>query len=180
MSNIIDQLHLDHVNVSKVLNLLTQQHKIMQTDEAPDYVLISYILNYFHNYPDHIHHPKENAVFEEYLKHHDESQDTLRALMVEHKDMAQLTRDLREIIDSVLDGAIVAKDSLVQQLADFIDRQQQHMDTEEGRVFPLLRKTLTSNDFQRIDANLPPKEDPLFGEVVQKQYEALYQHIINM
>ena len=180
MYNIIDQLHLDHINVSKVLNLLTQQYKIMQTDEAPDYILISDILDYFHNYPDHIHHPKENAVFEEYLKHHDESQDTLRELMVEHKDMARLTRDLREIIDSVLDGAMVAKDSLVQQLADFIDRQQRHMDTEEGRVFPLLREKLTSSDFQRIDANLPPKEDPLFGEVVQKQYEALYQHIINL
>ena len=68
MYNIIDQLHLDHINVSKVLNLLTQQYEIMQTDEAPDYILISDILDYFHNYPDYIHHPKENAVFEEYLK----------------------------------------------------------------------------------------------------------------
>ena len=180
MYNIIDQLHLDHINVSKVLNLLDQQCQIMQTDEAPDYLLISDILNYFHNYPDRIHHPKENAVFEEFLKHHDEIQDTLHDLMAEHRDMVRMTRDLQDVVDSILDGAMVAKDSLVQQLADFMDRQKRHMDTEEGRVFPLLREKLTSADFQNIDNNLPPKEDPLFGEVVQKQYAALYHHIITL
>ena len=99
MYNIIDQLHLDHINVSKVLNLLDQQCQIMQTDEAPDYLLISDILNYFHNYPDRIHHPKENAVFEEFLKHHDEIQDTLHDLMAEHRDMVRMTRDLQDVVD---------------------------------------------------------------------------------
>ncbi len=180
MYNIIDQLHRDHINVSKVLNLLNQQYEIMRTDEAPDYILLSDILDYFRNYPDHIHHPKENAVFEEFLKHHNEIQDTFRELMKEHQDMARMTHDLQEIINSVLDGAMVAKDDLVQRLDDFIDCQKRHMDTEESRVFPLLRKKLTSSDFQSIEANLPPKEDPLFGEVVKKRYEALYQHIVNL
>lgn len=180
MHDLIDQLHLEHVNFTKVLNLLTQQYELICSEEAPDYVLTAEILDYIHNYPDRIHHPMENAVFKEFLKTNTEIQETLSELMGEHQAITQMTRHLREIIDGILDGALISKEDLIQQLNNYIERQRRHMDIEETHIFPLLREKLNSIDLQRITASLSSKDDPLFGESVKEGYEALYRLIVNL
>ncbi len=180
MHNLIDQLHLDHINFSKVLNLLTQQYELICSEEAPDYVLTAKILDYIHNYPDRIHHPMENAIFKEFLKTNTEIQEKLSELMREHQEITQMTHHLKEIIDGILDGALISKEELIQQLNHYIERQRCHIDTEESHVFPVLQEKLNSIDLQRVTASLSSKDDPLFGESVKQGYEALYRLIIDL
>jgi hemerythrin-like domain-containing protein len=177
MTNVIDQLHADHINIAKVIDLLKKQYEEMSSDGSPDFTLMLDILDYIHSYPDYIHHPKENAVFKVYLEHHDELQDTIVHLMKEHQEMGEKTRKLYDEIDGILNDSMVDKVELENKIAEFITQQMQHMDTEEGKVFPTLRETLTADEFELIETELPSKEDPLFGEVVQKRFEALYEHI---
>ena len=180
MKNVIDQLHADHINIAKVIDLLKKQYEEMSGDGSPDFNLMLDILDYIHSYPDYIHHPKENVVFKVYLEHHDDLQKTIDHLLKEHQEMGEKTRDLYDDIDGILNDSMVDKLELENKIADFIKQQMQHMDTEEGKVFPTLRETLTEDEFERIENELPSKEDPLFGEVVQKRFEALYEHITRM
>ena len=180
MKNVIDQLHADHINIAKVIDVLKQQYEEMSGGGSPDFTLMLDILDYIHSYPDYIHHPKENVVFKVYLERHDELQDTIAHLLKEHQEMGEKTRDLYDDIDGILNDSMVDKQVLENKIAGFIKQQMQHMDTEEGKVFPTLRETLTKNDFELIESELPSKEDPLFGEVVQKRFEALYEHITHM
>lgn len=180
MSNVIDQLHADHINIAKVIDLLKKQYEQMNGDGSPDFSLMLDILDYIHSYPDYIHHPRENVVFKVYLEQHDELQETIAELMKEHKEMAERTRDLYEEIDGILNDSMVDKQELKNKIATFIQQQMQHMDTEEGAVFPTLRTVLTPEEFDRIETELPSREDPLFGDVVQKRFEALYEHITHM
>lgn len=180
MSNVIDQLHADHINIAKVIDLLKKQYEEMSGDGSPDFSLMLDILDYIHSYPDYIHHPKENIVFKVYLENHDEFKETIESLLKEHKEMAERTQDLYEEIDGILNDTMVDKEELKKKIAAYIQQQMQHMDMEESTVFPNLRTVLTQQDFTRIETELPSTEDPVFGEVVQKRFEALYEHITHM
>ncbi len=94
MTNVIDQLHADHINIAKVIDLLKKQYEEMSGDGSPDFNLMLDILDYIHSYPDYIHHPKENVVFKVYLEHHDDLQETIDHLLKEHQEMGEKTRDL--------------------------------------------------------------------------------------
>jgi hemerythrin-like domain-containing protein len=180
MAHVIDELHADHLNLVKIIQLLKRQYETMRKDETPDFNLMLDIMDYIHSYPDYIHHPRENVVFKVYLEHHTEMQDKIKALMEEHLEIAEATRDLYDAIDGILNDSLVDKEELETQIGAFLKQQMRHMDSEEAEVFPMLRNTLNEQDLQRIDAELPAEDDPLFGEVVKKRYEALYQHITNL
>lgn len=177
MTTVMDQLHADHINIARVIDLLKHQYEEMRRDGSPDFNLMLDIMDYIHSYPDYVHHPKENVVFKVYLEHHKEMRDTVQALMIEHQEMVQKTHDLQDAIDGILNDSLVDKAELELQLAEFIAQQTRHMDTEEAKVFPMLRDTLNKEDLARIEAELPTEQDPLFGEVVRERFEALYQHI---
>jgi hypothetical protein len=44
-------------------------------------------------------------------------------------------------------------------------------------VYPLIRETLTKDDWARIETIIPPLEDPVFGQRTSTDYERLYREI---
>ena len=179
--NIIDELHNDHRRLSKILKLLAHQLELLKSDGSPDYILLQDILDYIENYPEFVHHPREDAVFKAFLERHDELQETINNLLLEHQEMEHMTKELREEVDGIARNALVVnKKMLEQQLLKYLKRQMHHMNTEESKVFPVLQQKLTADDLRRILENLPAKEEPLFGEVVEQRYNTLYKHIIRL
>jgi hemerythrin-like domain-containing protein len=183
MSNIdiLDELLDEHRRLGKILKLLAHQLELLKGDGSPDYILLQDILDYIENYPEFVHHPREDAVFKAFFGRHDELQETLNNLLHEHDEMKRMTKELREEVDGIARNALVIpKKALEQQLLKYLERQLQHMNIEETKVFPVLQQKLTADDLQRIVENLPSKEDPLFGEVVEQRYNTLYKHIIRL
>ena len=179
--DIIDDLRDDHRRLSEILKLLAHQLELLKSDGSPDYILLQDILDYIENYPEFVHHPREDAVFKAFLEHHDELRETINNLLIEHHDMELMTKELREEIDGIARNALVInKETLERQLLKYLECQTQHMNTEESKVFPVLQQKLTADDLQRIVENLPSKKDPLFGEVVERRYHTLYKHIIRL
>jgi hemerythrin-like domain-containing protein len=179
--DILEELRVEHRRLGKILKLLSHQLELLQNDGSPDYILLQDILDYIENYPEFIHHPREDAVFKAFFDCHDELQQTIDNLLLEHTEMKRMTKELREEIDGIARNALVIpKKALEQQLLKYLERQMQHINTEETKVFPVLRQKLTTDDLQRIVENLPSKEDPLFGEGVEQRYNTLYQHIIRL
>jgi hemerythrin-like domain-containing protein len=179
--DILDELRGEHRRLGKILKLLSHQLELLKSDGSPDYILLQDILDYIENYPEFVHHPREDAVFKAFLGRHDELQPIIDNLLVEHEEMKRMTKELREEIDGIARNALVIpKKALEQQLLKYLERQIHHINIEETKVFPVLQQELTADDLQRIVENLPSKEDPLFGEVVQQRYNTLYQHIIRL
>jgi len=177
MSDVIDTLQTEHRNLRSLLELLQEQTDILASGERPDFDLLLDILDYIANYPDVIHHPKEDAVFRVYRERSDQGADTIDALMREHDTLRSMTKELRDALSGVDQDAFVPREKLEQQCRAYIDLQRRHMAIEESAVFPLVRRALKSADWKRIEADIPLKADPLFGEEVQDEYRALYDRI---
>ena len=63
----------------------------------------------------------------------------------------------------------------------FIALQQQHLDYEESTIFPLLRRSLTEDDWRHLEHNWMhmTEDDPLFGREVKERYQDLAAQLLS-
>ena len=64
MSNIIQILLEEHRNIDKLLLVLEHELEVFDRSEEPDYEILQAVIQYFQDYPENCHHPKEDMVFE--------------------------------------------------------------------------------------------------------------------
>ena len=64
MSRIIQILLEEHRNIDKLLLVLEQELEVFDHSEVPDYEILQAVIQYFQDYPESYHHPKEDMVFE--------------------------------------------------------------------------------------------------------------------
>ena len=63
MSDVIRQLHRDHMNMGWLLRLLDQQIAALDSTSTPDYALLEDVMHYMIHYADEYHHAKEDLLF---------------------------------------------------------------------------------------------------------------------
>jgi len=180
MHRILAELHQDHVNLSRLLNVLERELYVFRRQGTPDYPLMLDVVDYVENYPDLIHHPREDIIFKVYLERGRKGEETLLRLMDEHQVLVRLSRDMRNLLEQLVQGSIIPRRMLEDAVADYLIRQRGHLDAEEGDVFALLNRALKAEDWERIAQSIPSAADPLFGEQVNQRYRAIFRQILAM
>ena len=61
---LMDELRLDHRNMAIVLNIMEGLVEEMEAGKDPDLELLEEIMRYMTIYPDAVHHPKEDVMYE--------------------------------------------------------------------------------------------------------------------
>ena len=64
MPKIIDILLEEHQNIEKLLLVLEHELEIFDSGGRPDYEILQTMIQYFQDYPESCHHPKEEMIFE--------------------------------------------------------------------------------------------------------------------
>jgi hemerythrin-like domain-containing protein len=178
MTNVLDKLHEDHKNFTKLLNYLEQQLKLLKDCERLDLELILKALQYMKEYPDLVHHPLEDVIFKYFIEHHGKAQNDLKALLQEHSEMPELTNRLIEMIQGALSDLPQNRQELCTNLQTYLVKQKEHLNHEEEHVYPVIRDTMTDQEWQNIDSSLENVSDPLFGKKVVKNYQALLHQVV--
>lgn len=180
MASIMEQLHQDHRNLARVLALIEQQLLILRRAGEPDLALLNDALDYVEHYPDLIHHPREDLLFERYLaRPRAPARHAVESLLAEHQELKAMTQALRSALEAVLQDTPLEREPLVAQLEAYVERQRRHIDTEEAEVFPLLLRELDEADWRAAEEVLAERSDPLFGGERDRPYEALYQRLLD-
>ena len=177
MATIIDQLETDHRNVAEILKILSVELDTIKRVEDPDYPLIDMILDYLLTYPDLVHHPKEDVIYQMLLRSQPDLRETLDNLEVEHEVLASLTREFADLVRDVVAGALVERETLVDLGDNFIKFYRDHMLGENAGVFVLAREHLTPADFHLAAAEFHPCSDPLFGHTTEERFARLLYRI---
>ena len=68
MKNILNKLHNDHINFSKLLAFLEKQHHLLEDCIRSDLSSTLDAIKYMKEYPDYVHHPLENIVLNIFLR----------------------------------------------------------------------------------------------------------------
>ncbi len=168
----LHELHQEHLNIAKLLDLLRQQLFAIRAEKPVRYRLLKDILGYLSEVADQYHNPQEDLIYDYYLKFRCTDDQVSSRLKAEHERVVSTGQELTAMVDMILMDAVIPLDQLTAKLEAFIVLQQCHMDYEESEVFPLLRTKLTEDDWRHLEQNWRSKkaEDPLFGRVVAERY----------
>ena len=178
VATLLQTLHEDHKNYAVLLNLLSAEADKLEHGDEPDFVRMYDIANYMVSYPDTYHHPHEELIFD-VLKALDHGcAAEVKRLYDEHKQLASTGLALKDALTGVINGAIIPLDMVLNNARAYTGLLWKHMDLEEGTIFPKAKSTLEETEWRMIDDNIAQVEDPLFGGVVQTQFEKLYEGII--
>ncbi len=175
---IIAELHQDHINLDKLLVLLRSKVEKMKEGEHPNFNLIGDVVSYISGYADGFHHPREDKIYE-YFMGRDSKLDTLLSnCEKEHADLRQSSTSLQEAIDGVLHDAVIPMEEFAELLEDFVLRQTNHLNLEEGDIFPKINAVAGAKDWDYLAEQLPKPEDPLFGARLAQEFTDLYKELI--
>ena len=169
------ELHQDHIHLSRLLKMLDRHVKLLQNDGDPDFIMMIDIVEYIRNYSDFHHHPKEDHVYKVYKSSSDEATHIVDGLLNEHQQIPKVTIAFQQLLDGALNGSIIiSRAELSERISNFIDIQINHLNIEEEQLFPLINKMMTSSDWAEVEAQIKDKDDPLFGNKVEKGFEDLH------
>lgn len=178
MPSPLDGLRRDHANMRSVLMLVSHQLDHLETAGAADYVLLANALYYMRKFPSHVHHPKEDLVFERLAERDPVWKGEVAKLLAQHREIYALEEELLERCLDSPPGGSEAVGELLERGRRYLQLQRQHSETEERLLFPQAEVALTPKDWAAIAGRIREVEDPLFGRHGTGRYQLLYQNLL--
>lgn len=173
MADVIKQWHAEHVNFSRLLDLLEKQLAAFHEGESPEYDLVLDIVEYLREYPDHYHHPREDVAFARMIQRDPSLRLPINRLLQEHRVIAAAGDELLARLNEIVDGALVERATVEAAAATYLAYYRHHLATEEREILPRAKSLLGPDDWAAVDAAVAPGHDPLFGATPQDRYRAL-------
>ncbi len=161
MTQIIDILRDEHCNIEKLLLVLERELCVFNRAERPDYQVVQSVIEYFQDYPDCCHHPKEDMIFEKLKARDPITAASIGDLEAEHGSGSKRLGRVARTVESILADREILRQTVDEIIRDFIDHERQHMAMEERVLFPAAVKVLLPQDWAEIRARLTARKDPL-------------------
>ena len=181
MTNDVEQLmnglRADHRNMVMLLDLLEVEINSLATSGEPDYDLVRDIMLYVTEYPDVVHHPKEDIVYRHLKSLRPEIHTGLEIVETDHQYIEESGRKLRSGLEAVSIGANLNRDALIEKLYHYMDQHRQHMYWEEINLFSLADELQHYGDWSEVVLKNKEISDPLFGSRVERKYRWLLARI---
>lgn len=171
-------LHNEHKYMTKLLNVLREQMELINNGGSPDLAIMADVVRYMHEYSDTSHHPKEDIIYRKLSETDESHKAEVVNLLIEHEATSKKTETL---LDSIRQTQAHSNRENLKSLAlrceDYISGMNAHMDLEESQIFPRILEVLNDEDWATIIHEIQPGQDPLFGRIVEKHYQDLFQAI---
>jgi hemerythrin-like domain-containing protein len=178
MERLIDILLEEHRNIEKLLLVLEQELEVFDHSESPDYEILQAVIEYFQDYPESYHHPKEDIVFEKLKLRDPSAVRYVGDVEAEHQVETERLQRFARAVDDILAGREYPRQQFHNVVREFIAHQRQHIQKEERLLFPAALKALQQADWAEIEARMNDRKDPLFDGVTNKKFDALRQTIL--
>ena len=162
MTNILLMLRRDHERTGALLDFLERELDTLDAGGAADCGLVRRAAVYFLNYPDLVHHPKEDLVYDRLRRRDPAGAESLVNLRAEHEILATLTRRFAAAAYRIDRDIAEAGEMFGPISRDFVVTYRPHIAMEEVRFFPAALAALTLADWAEIDARggFRPSEAP--------------------
>jgi hemerythrin-like domain-containing protein len=181
MNNAISILKSEHRSLSAVLHGLNQLAKDAQDARVrPDFKVFRAMLRYIDEYPERLHHPKEDEhLFARLASRAPDSRALIEELQDEHVRGARLVRDLERALVFFEDGWPGGGREFLAAVEAYAEFHWKHMRKEEDRLLPLAERHLQAEDWKAIDAAFSANADPMAG-MRERDFEQLFTRIANL
>lgn len=178
MRSVIQALREDHRNIRRLLSILDHHIALLANGGDPVYDLLAAIADYFCDYPDHCHHPKEDVLFRRLQAVHPEKAAEIGDLTREHRDAHARVRRFRDCIQAVFRDNVLPREKVIGAARSFVNAELEHMTMEEEVFFPAAIRFLKEEDWRAVESDLKRIQDPIFGPAVEEDFRALRDSLL--
>jgi hemerythrin-like domain-containing protein len=145
---------------------------------APDHALLAALFHYIEQFPERLHHPKEDDyLFARLRVRRPEATALLDGLQREHEVGRERFAELKALWERWR-----ADPAALPPFAEAVERYSHfhwlHMRREEEQVLPLAAEALAPEDWAAIDAAFASNNDPVVGAPASKAFRELFRHLV--
>lgn len=177
MADTLVLLQLEHRTLGRLLALVQEQAQRLREGEAQDLELLSLVFEYFVDYPELCHHPKEDLVFRRLQMKDSEMADAVGDLLLDHEALGELTAETAaRVADAAANGGFDALD-LSLRLQTFVHEYRRHLNVEDDHFFPTVSRVLNTEDWDLIDFTMFDHQDPLYDTNTEQRFQSLRKRI---
>lgn len=181
MKDAISILKSEHRSISAVLHGLKELARMAQDAKVrPRFQVLRSMLRYMDEYPERLHHPKENEhLFSRLVAREPGARLLVEELQAEHEEGARLIRELERALLFFEEGWPAGAREFQQAVDAYADFHWKHMRKEEQQLMPLAERALTAEDWKAINAAFAENRDPVAG-LQERDFEQLFSRIANL
>jgi hemerythrin-like domain-containing protein len=177
VEQLMSGLRGDHRNMVMLLDLLDTEIDRLATSEEPDYDLVRDIMLYISEYPEVVHHPKEDIVYRHLKSLRPETQTDLARVETDHRYLEESGLKLRNDIEAISTGANLNRDELIEKSRHYTEQLREHMYWEEMNLFSIADEFQHYGDWSEVILKNNEISDPLFGSRLERKYRRLLARI---
>ena len=170
---LLEELREDHRNMALVLNILDRIAADAESGEDPDFEFVDEIMRYMTVYPDAVHHPKEDVVYDELKKSRPNLTLDLDDVRAEHRKIAILGNKLRDDVEAIVAGAAVRRENFVNDASDYVQHLRKHMQWEEEDLFQRVDEMIGEDSLPIDVERYQHIKDPVFELEVESGFRRL-------
>ena len=171
----------EHRSLAAVIDGLEFLVREARAGKPPSFPLLHAMVYYIRDFPEKLHHPKEDAyLFRLLRKRTSEIDDTLDELQRNHADGERLVQALEQGIERYERGEPGGFEAFAAAVANFADEQMRHMRLEFKVVLPAAQRYLTSEDWTEIGRAFAENGDPRFSADNDEEFRQLFARILNL
>jgi len=149
----------DHRNMVMLLDLLDAEIEFVRD-----------IMLYVIEYPDAVHHPKEDIVYRHLKSLRPEIHTDLERIETDHQYIEESGLKLRNSIEAISMGADLNRDELIEKFHHYSEQLREHMYWEETKLFSVADELQHFGDWSEVVLKNNEISDPLFGSRVERKY----------
>jgi hemerythrin-like domain-containing protein len=186
---------MDTIAAAQVIRIVQHEHQclaavikgmrhfvriIAEGGKAPDLKVFRAMILYISEYPEQVHHPKEDKfLFAPLRARSNEVEITLTTLEAQHQTGEQQLRDLSHALLRYEFFGEPAFRKFHDKVEAYADQYFEHMRQEETIVLPFAQKVLTEQDWQRAALEFSANSDPL-SDIHSDSLEKLFSLICSI
>jgi len=181
MKEAIAILKSEHRSISAVLQALKELARLAHDATVrPRFQVLRSMVRYIDEYPERLHHPKEDEhLFARLAARAPDARPLVEELQAEHQEGARLIRELERALLFMEEGWPLGAREFRKAADAYAEFHWKHMRKEEQQLLPLAERHLTPEDWQAIDAAFARNRDPIAG-MEEGDFDKLFTRIVNL
>jgi hemerythrin-like domain-containing protein len=175
-------IHDEHRSLAAVIHGLRYLvREDLTRNSIPDFRLLWAIISYLDEFPEKLHHPKENAyLFARLRQRTREADAAIAELERQHLADARHVSALKLALGHYEAGMPQALEMFSAAVEQFADEAMAHMAFEEDTLLPMARIHLTAEDWVEICTAFSENGDPRFDAKAGQECRDLFTRIVNL
>ena len=181
MHNVIRMLRNEHRSLTAVLNGLEHLARAaLAPSVRPRFAVFRAMLHYIDQFPERLHHPKEEShLFPLLEKRAPEAAPLIEALRAEHAEGARRVRELERLLAEFEVSWPRGTRAFAAATREYAEFHWKHMLREEQELMPLSERALVAEDWRAIEEAFVANEDPI-ADLREQDFASLYTRIVSL